>query len=296
LDTLIDYVAKNPTYVEEKQLTSKQQAKLDTKKELAAGSAVKADKVPVEKAKAVKLGTIMSKQIESSPTGKTIDTLVDPQTSIKTTIKVPQLSDVVASMDSDGVMTSGYPMELQPRDIERASSRRTIQEVASKPGMASLLLMETLQHGIPVVTQEGYVLAGNHRVAGINKMKRDYPENYDKYKKYVIANAEKLGINPNDLKGDFIAVRVLPKGVNPTDFAEKGNIDNLEKMSPTEIAKIDAKNIKDVVLSAFSPSETGEINTAGNRAFIARYVENVIPRSERKSYMDKDGKINNYWN
>ena len=224
--------------------------------------------------------------------GDIIRSSVSAKESIDARVNVLTAKTIIPSMDADMNPVTEYDKVLQPRDIKRKGSEKLVYDIAANPNFQDLFRTETIGEGIPVVDYRGMVVAGNHRVAGILKMMRDFQNNYQAYKQYAIDNADKYGLNKELLKGDFIVTRMLPEGINAKDIADKTNIPAVRKMSPSELARRDASMLDKRTIDFFVPREDGMINTVDNRDFLLAYASNIIPEAELDSYLDSKGNWN----
>lgn len=224
--------------------------------------------------------------------GKQVSSSVSSTEDVATTISANTATDITPSIDANANPVSGYDTRLQPRDVDRVGTALLIDEIAKNPKIKDLFSTDTLQNGIPVVSENGMVIAGNHRVAGIMKMMKINPSGYAQYKQYAIDHAEELGLDKTKLKGNFIVTRIVPSGYDIYDLADKSNVERIRRMSSSEYAKRDSSRLTSKVLSLFVANENGEINTSDNRAFISRFLDEIIPETERDSYTDAKGVVN----
>lgn len=227
----------------------------------------------------------------AEPSG-TVTVQVNQNETVNAKVEAVPISSIINSMDADGNTNANYPTEYQPRMTDRAGSLETISGIATNPKFPNLTRLESIQEGTPVLTSDGVTVAGNHRVAGFLQMMRDNPQAYESYKQYVRDNSAKLGVDPATLQGDFILSRMLPAGFDAVRIASDTNVSGVRHMAPIEKARQDAGNVTPELLSLFTESESGEVNTRDNATFISRFMNEVVPASEKSALMDKNGNLN----
>ncbi len=91
---------------------------------------------------------------------------------------------------------------------------------------------------------------------------------------------------------DSVLVRVRDSGAgfDRVGFTEKTNVPTVAAYSETENAAMDAKKLTPTIL-ATAEVKGGELNTSGNSGFILRFINGVIPASERGSFVDSKGEV-----
>jgi hypothetical protein len=235
--------------------------------------------------------SVPSDAISNAPSGDTVESIVSPGVDQTSTIKIINPASVIASTDADGNVNPNYDKDLQPRNVDRAATKALIASIAFKKAFRSLIGIETLQEGSPVIGDNGMVVTGNHRIAGILRMMRDNRAAYEEYKEFIRSNAKKFGLNVADIQGDFIMVRVLPAGTDLKSLVDVGNARGTAAMSTSEIAINDSKNLSNAVMAKFVADSNGEMTGAESKAFNNRFINEVVPEAERGSLRDADGNI-----
>ncbi len=118
-------------------------------------------------------------------------TFLDPQdnaTPIRSRVVLVDAADVLTSDQP------GFPANLQPRSRDvRASSDAQIREYAQNLQPDKLVGTTEGGSGMPVVTPEGAVLAGNGRIGAIRLASR---EQYAKYRNRLAEEASRHGLDP----------------------------------------------------------------------------------------------------
>ena len=166
--------------------------------------------------------------------------------------KVMSADDVVASnLPTDGLpVNSKYPSAMQPRNRQRAAMQEQITSMSNNLRPADLAESRNLNQGAPVIKSDGAVLNGNGRTIAIQKAWLNGKA--DKYKQYLLDNAEKLGINPADIESieHPILVRVVQDKLSKDDIMSMINsTTGGQRMSPSEQAKVDSGKIKSSTLN-----------------------------------------------
>ena len=283
-------------------------------------SSVKVDKVPSESKKVVKsdktgskvnttkselkgktlkqevisdvpVRTKVKEAIATSPTGNKVTSSLKSNENIEADIKAVSIKNLFASIDEDAVKTKGFPGQYQNRQTDSIAARSLISNISQIPDFFKLTMLEQIGEGTPVITSDGYVIAGNHRIAAMLKMQRDNPSKYKEYVSYLKQNASKFGLNPSDISSDTILVRVLPDNVDAAEVASITNEPTKRTMTASEYAVNDNK----ALLSAFSkfiPNDSGNIDSAANQNFIREFFDKAMSETEASQYRQDNGSIN----
>ncbi|MFH2034520.1 MAG: JAB domain-containing protein, partial [Candidatus Margulisiibacteriota bacterium] len=228
-------------------------------------------------------------KVEHSSGSKTKAYLSD-NTEIELQYVVVDASDLVASHDLNLNKNPDFPPELQPRDRERQGMELQIVSVANKLNPERLGESSSASQGAPIVGSDLVVESGNGRVIAIRKAYEK--KSAEKYKAWVIKNADKFGIKNTDAMDDMatpVLVRVRLSDIDRVEFTKKANLADVARMSPAENAKSDADRLTDGDLSIFSPSEDGNVAASSNRPFIGRFL-GKLGTNEAAGYTAADGK------
>lgn len=231
---------------------------------------------------------------DSNVRGKTKSTVItDDGKEFNVVYKVMSADDVVASnLPTDGLpVNSKYPSAMQPRNRQRAAMQEQITSMSNNLRPADLTESRNLNQGAPVIKSDGAVLNGNGRTIAIQKAWLNGKA--DKYKQYLLDNAEKLGINPADIENveHPILVRVVQDELSKDDIMSMINsTTGGQRMSPSEQAKVDSGKIKSSTLNQYVAGS--DLTSAANRNFLRDVLADIISPSERNAYYSKDGAIN----
>lgn len=208
---------------------------------------------------------------------------------VKTAFQLVEAAALIPSNSLDGRINAGYPQELQPRDRTRQSSVLQIAKLSRNLQPARLADSGLSSHGAPIIGPDKAVESGNGRVMGILKA---YAEgNADKYRQYLEDNAELYGFTPAQVKAMErpVLVRLRLDAVDRVKFAKDSNLSDLQGMSPTELARVDAEAIDERLMGLFAPSEGGDLLAASNRPFVAAFMES-LGAEQAASYTTADGR------
>lgn len=219
--------------------------------------------------------------------------ITDDGKEFKVAYKVMPAEDVVASnLPTDGLpVNSKYPSAMQPRNRQRVAMQEQITSMSNNLRPADLAESRNLNQGAPVIKSDGAVLNGNGRTIAIQKAWLNGKA--DKYKQYLLDNAEKLGINPADIESieHPILVRVVQDKLSKDDIMSMINsTTGGQRMSPSEQAKVDSGKIKSSTLNQYVAGS--DLTSAANRNFLRDVLADIISPSERNAYYSKEGAIN----
>ena len=176
--------------------------------------------------------------------------------------------------------------DLQPRDrAGRVPSEAQIAENASRLDPGQITASPVADYGAPVVMPDGTVLAGNGRLAAIQRAAELHPEKYQAY-------VEALNQLGHDTTGMTQPVLVRRTGDLTPDqargFAEASNVPRAMAMSPVEQAKVDARNLSPGTLAKYNPDVA--LTHGANAGFIRDWMQS-LPPTERNRMVDAQGQM-----
>ena len=222
--------------------------------------------------------------------GKIATAKTERGTAVKVQYAVVEAETLVTSHTVDMKVNPDYPAELQPRDRSRAASQEQISRIAK--GLDPDFLGESpkASEGAPIVGQDMIVESGNARTIAIHTAYGKGLESVAGYKKWLVENAEKFGLDAKMLEGVErpVLVRVRQSEIDRVQFTQEANEQSVAAMSASEQAMADAKNLK---LDEFVPSESGEVIHAANRDFVRHFMKDIVGTAERGRYVTDDGSI-----
>ncbi|MDA3968038.1 PBECR2 nuclease fold domain-containing protein, partial [Helicobacter sp. WB40] len=160
----------------------------------------------------------------------------------------------------------------------------TINKIAQEPNFEKFFNSEGSFEGLPIITKDGQIIAGNHRAEALKKLNK---ENKDKFNKYA---KEKFGI---DLKDDEIVVRMVDEISNEdilklsftSNIGRETNIaelaistlakykDKINKL-PNFIESISVEELKSKVAKALDKESNGLDSFNANLALLASLARN----------------------
>lgn len=194
---------------------------------------------------------------------------------VKTAFDIVDASALLVSNTLDGKINPDYPQELQPRDRTRASSLLQVNQISKDLRPAQLTDSGLSSHGAPIIGEDNAVESGNGRTMGIIKAYQD--GNADRYREYLIEHATEFGIRPEKVESMTAPVLVRRRltKVDRVQFAKDSNISDLQEMAASEKAFVDADNITSAMMALFNPSESGDLLSRSNDAFIRGFMTQV---------------------
>lgn len=226
-------------------------------------------------------------------TGNTVAVSTERDTSVEVQYAVFEAGDLIASHKTDMTVNPQYPQELQPRDRTRVASLDQVNQIVARLNPERLGENPMASEGAPIVGPDGVVESGNARTIALQRAWQQGHENAIKYKNWLAENAERFGLDADAIQQMEapILARIRQTDVDRLQFVEEANVPSVAAMSATEQALVDARRMTSATLQMFEPGETGQIDTAGNRPFIQRFFNEVVPAPERGRYMRGDGSL-----
>lgn len=175
----------------------------------------------------------------------------------------------------DGRINIDYPQELQPRDRTRQSSIMQISKMANTIRPAQLADSGLSSHGAPIVGRDLVVESGNGRAMALKKA---YAEGKaDQYRDYLINNAAMYALSPDKIKSieSPVLVRIRLTTLDRAAFARDSNLSDLQSMSASETAYVDAERIDNKLMGMFSPSDNGNLLSRNNEPFLRAFLTEI---------------------
>lgn len=225
----------------------------------------------------------------ASTRGVTSTAYLPDNTELRTQYRVVNADELNVSHDESGRANPFYPSELQPRDRTSRTSQLQITRMAQNLQPERLAESPNAGDGAPIIGRDGSVESGNGRSAAI---RRAYQQGRgEKYKRYLIDNADRLGIDPAAIRkmGAPVLVRERLTRMDRNEFARRSNDSNVAGMSSAETATQDARGIDSDMMAKWAPDQSGDATAASNRAFTRRFIQG-IGQNEASRYLTSDGK------
>lgn len=195
---------------------------------------------------------------------------------------------LVASHDTVLNVNKAFPEELQPRDRTRDASEIQVARIAQNIQPELLGGSPQASQGSPIVGDDGIVESGNARTIALQRAYR--AGKAVSYRDWVLANAERFGIDPAQLSQVKrpVLVRIRRTPVNRAEFVRQANESSVAAFSPLEQARSDAARLK--ALDDLHVGENGEIQTGANMGFIRRFV-GLLPVTEQSALVTGTGEL-----
>ena len=205
---------------------------------------------------------------------------------VKVQYIVQEADEGKPSHDAQGRKTKGYPQELQPRDRSTKEYRQQARKIAKNLDFEKAAFFPgtdtpatTADLGAPIMTQDGFTLIGNGREIAI---KESYRSNYpasQQYKKDLVKNAKKFGLDPDQVSQmkNPVLKRVILDEMTDAElikFSQDSNESEAMATSAVELSGQDASRITPELLMLFDPEF--RLNTKKNENFRKAYIQEVI--------------------
>lgn len=240
---------------------------------------------------------VVSKKPETTTSktvvGTTSKAFTPSNKAIDVQYRVMEADDLIASNDISGAVNTNYPAELQPRDRSRADYQVQMRGIAKNPIPEKLGESTDTDRGAPIVSN-GVVESGNGRTIGLKEAYR--AGTATAYRDYLVANAEKFGLDPDELATmkQPVLVRERMTQMTPeelTAFTVDSNANAGVTQSPAERAKSDASLLDDSIMSQLVITEDGDLTSSANGRFVRAFAA-LLGNNEAASYKTADGQWN----
>lgn len=218
-------------------------------------------------------------------------------TEIEVAYKFIEAHNLIVSHNVMGMENSKFPKNLQPRDRSSVDSVEQISEMARNIDPLRLGESRMASDGAPIVGSDMVVESGNGRILALMKMYSNKKGNghinrsAQEYEKFLrdFAKEHNMDMDMNEMSQPVL-VRVRLTEVNREKFVAEANESSVSNMGVSETALADAKKM-DSIIGLFVPSESGEINTAYNKDFIQKFVNEVVPAADRREVRTSEGHL-----
>ena len=200
------------------------------------------------------------------------------------------VSHGVDSQTGDVYTNENYPAELQPRDRERAGYRDRVLNMGANLDPTQLMDSDNVNQGAPVIRSDGVVLNGNGRTMAIRRAQAT--GRADGYRNSILENAERLGLNKDEIAAmkNPVLVREVTGELNGDALtnitqSRQGGM----QLSAIEQSREDAKKLSSQVLS--QAPEDGDLSKAGARQFPVNAVRAISTPEELNAMTSADGGV-----
>ena len=193
--------------------------------------------------------------------------------------------------------------EAQPKERKDDASVGAARKIAAKIRPEEITSSVTAYTGAPTVNSRGEVIQGNNRSAALREMWDNHQEQGDKYKKYLIDNAESFGLRAEDIAAMDKPVLVNMLDVNDNEAISLGQFvasdtesGGTERIKPKNVVKKlgdKMKNFANILLRANDEniSFAELVDSNGVDALKWLNANGVISPTQYKSAFDSKGNI-----
>lgn len=204
---------------------------------------------------------------------------------------VVDASDLITSNTDSFTINPDFPASRQPRDRTRASAQQQVNEIASKLQPNILGESPDVSTGAPFVgATDNVVDSGNGRSMAIRKVYQENGEKAQEYRQFVNEQAGKFGLDTDavNMMQAPVLVRRNISDMNRDEFARAANKPTAARMSSTEQAASDAKNLPDASLLSFNGD--GNMSLYQSQQYLKNFVSG-LPSTEQSAMMDDKGAL-----
>ncbi len=193
--------------------------------------------------------------------------------------------------------------EAQPKERKDDASVGAARKIAANIRPEEITSSVTAYTGAPTVNSRGEVIQGNNRSAALREMWNNHQEQGDKYKKYLIDNAESFGLRAEDIAAMDKPVLVNMLDVNDDQAISLGQFvasdtesGGTERIKPKNVVKKlgdKMKNFTNILLRANDEniSFAELVDSNGIDALKWLNTNGVISPTQYKSAFDSKGNI-----
>lgn len=202
---------------------------------------------------------------------------------------VVDASDLITSNTDNFAINPEFPASRQPRDRTRASAQQQVNDIASKLQPNLLGESPDVSSGAPFVgANDNVVDSGNGRTMAIRRVYQEGSEKAQEYRQFVNEQAGKFGLDTDavNMMQSPVLVRRNTSDMDRDEFARAANKPTAARMSTTEQAASDAKNLPDASLLSFDAD--GSMSLYQSQQYLKNFIAGM-PKTEQGSLMDEDG-------
>ena len=193
--------------------------------------------------------------------------------------------------------------EAQPKERKDDASVGAARKIAANIRPEEITSSVTAYTGAPTVNSRGEVIQGNNRSAALREMWDNHQEQGDKYKKYLIDNAESFGLRAEDIAAMDKPVLVNMLDANDDEAISLGQFvasdtesGGTERIKPKNVVKKlgdKMKNFANILLRANDEniSFAELVDSNGVDALKWLNANGVISPTQYKSAFDSKGNI-----
>lgn len=204
---------------------------------------------------------------------------------------VVDASDLITSNTDSFTINPNFPASRQPRDRTRASAQQQVNEIASKLQPNLLGESPDVSTGAPFVgASDNVVDSGNGRSMAIRRVYQEGGEKAGEYRQFVNEQAAKFGLDTDavNMMQSPVLVRRNISDMNRDEFARAANKPTAARMSSTEQAASDSKNLPDASLLSFNGD--GNMSLYQSQQYLKNFIAE-LPSTEQAAMMDDKGAL-----
>lgn len=165
-------------------------------------------------------------QIENAVLGNTTETHFSTKDKVEGRVAVVDASMLQPSHTAQGKNPNHFLPEAQPKNRATNESQSNSDLIAQNMNPALITETTTAFNGAPVVNARGEAIQGNNRIIGLQKMYSGYAESAEKYKQYLMDNAERFGLDKNAIANMQNPVLVNMVDVDDAEAIRLGQFDS----------------------------------------------------------------------
>tara|TARA_R110002051_G_scaffold28421_1_gene67568 strand:- start:6085 stop:16080 length:9996 start_codon:yes stop_codon:yes gene_type:complete len=204
---------------------------------------------------------------------------------------VVDASQLITSNTDTFTPNPDFPSDRQPRDRTRAGSQKQVNDIANKLQPNMLGESSDISTGSPFIgPNDNVVDSGNGRTMAIRRAYKEGGEKAQAYRQFVSESAGKYGLDTNAVNNMQapVLVRRNMSNMDRNQFASEANQTSVARMSSTEQAATDAKQLPDASLLSFGSD--GAMNLYQSSGYIKNFIAG-LPSTEQASMMDDNGAL-----
>ena len=204
-----------------------------------------------------------------------------------TRFRLIEADDLITSHNELGGINEAYPKEWQIRDRTSQGSMQEVGDIAQKLDPPQLGSSYLAANGSPIITKDGVVVSGNGRTLALRETYKNYADNANSYKKYLIDHAKDFDIDPHEVSRMAKPVLVRELVGNDLDiekFANDSNVSTIAEKRTSERAISDAEAISPQMLNTYSNDHDWD-------NFKMQFLAN-LPGNEAASLKQANGSLN----
>jgi len=209
---------------------------------------------------------------------------------------VLEARDLQASHNTDGSLNSKHVISKgQPRDRRGRKYIAQHKQIAQKLNPDSITGNDLAFYGAPITNARGEVIQGNGRSISLQLAYSENPGKAQNYKGYLVTQAERFGLDKNQVAQMKRPVLVRVMDVNDKEAIRLGNIKNTAeaRLDPIDEAKASVRNLPEA-----DRQKIGRIIDSSDAETIRSILDDVGPRIvdllpdiDRSEFLDNENKI-----